>query len=357
MAQVIFILGAGASKEGGAPTMPEFLDEADRLWKSGYFGQKSPDHELVFKGIAALQQVHSKAQLNIHNIETVFSAFEMAKLLDIELGVTYGPSIGSSTLNLDASALLNALVSLITTTLEAQLRFPVINDHGVRISAPRPYDAFSILVRKIRNDFTPNRSVALITFNYDVGLDFAIPSRDYCLDGAANPKKTPLLKLHGSLNWTRCAECGKVLTHELKYETSAAVGSTITLPVRSELSKLSHCHKPAIGDPVIVPPTWNKSDDQSALSSVWSQAAQEIQQAEYIFVIGYSLPNTDSFFRYLYALGSSRGVPLKAFAVFNPDRSVEDRFKSLLGPGAEARYTFHEVKFKEAIKIVEDLLS
>ena len=35
MASVVFILGAGASKQAGAPLMNEFLDVAYDLWKMG----------------------------------------------------------------------------------------------------------------------------------------------------------------------------------------------------------------------------------------------------------------------------------------------------------------------------------
>ncbi len=79
MADTVFILGAGASKEAGAPLMGEFLDVAHNLWKTE--GSTMPAFETVFRGISRLQQVHSKAKLDIQNVESVFAAFEMAKTL------------------------------------------------------------------------------------------------------------------------------------------------------------------------------------------------------------------------------------------------------------------------------------
>ncbi len=58
--------------------MAEFLDEADKLRSSS--PEDREQFDLVFKGRAALQQVHSMAQLDILNIESVFAAFEMAQL-------------------------------------------------------------------------------------------------------------------------------------------------------------------------------------------------------------------------------------------------------------------------------------
>jgi len=74
----VFILGAGASREAGGPLMGDFLDHAEELSHNS-----DVDHEafdLVFRGIKELQVVHSKAFLDINNVESVMAAFEMAKL-------------------------------------------------------------------------------------------------------------------------------------------------------------------------------------------------------------------------------------------------------------------------------------
>ena len=104
-------------------------------------------------------------------------------------------------------------------------------------------------------------------------------------------------------------------------------------------------------EPVIVPPSWNKADYHAALSDVWASAAKHLSEAEQIFVIGYSLPETDSFFRHLYALGSVGNTPLRRIEVFNPDASgtIDRRFQGLLGPGAAARYQYHAKTFQQAI--------
>jgi len=90
------------------------------------------------------------------------------------------------------------------------------------------------------------------------------------------------------------------------------------------------------------------------ISKVWKEAANELGDAENIFIIGYSLPETDAFFRYLYALGTVGEKPLKRFWVFDPDSTgvVEERFISLLGPGARDRFLFFEKRFSEAIPLI-----
>jgi len=95
-------------------------------------------------------------------------------------------------------------------------------------------------------------------------------------------------------------------------------------------------------DPVVVPPTWNKTDGHNALKAVWSQAAIELGQAENIICIGYSLPESDQFFRYLFALGTVGEGHIRRFWVFDPDptHAVEERYRRLIGKGIENRFRF-----------------
>ena len=73
------------------------------------------------------------------------------------------------------------------------------------------------------------------------------------------------------------------------------------------------------GTPLIVPPGLFKTEHQGAISRVWQQAAKELEGAEEIIVIGYSLPTTDFFSETFFALGTAGSKFLRRFAVFNPD--------------------------------------
>ena len=90
------------------------------------------------------------------------------------------------------------------------------------------------------------------------------------------------------------------------------------------------------------------------IKPVWERAAAELRQAESIFVIGYSLPETDGFFKMLYALGTV-GVPLQRFWLFDPDESgaVEKRFRGMLGSGALPRFRSHRDVFAGAIRTIK----
>lgn len=130
------------------------------------------------------------------------------------------------------------------------------------------------------------------------------------------------------------------------------------LDIGSKLDEFKHCKDKHGQGPFIVPPTWNKTRYYKDLQSVWHHAAKELASAENIFVSGYSLPESDLFFRYLFALGTIGEARLRRFWVFDPDKDnvVENRFKLLLGPDTEDRFDFFRMTFEKAItKIGVDL--
>jgi hypothetical protein len=352
MSDAVFILGAGASRKAGAPLMSNFLDVSRDLVRLGRAEDAKPHFEEVFKGISRLQYVHSKSQLDIHNIESVFAAFEMAS--------TLGQFGDYSRDQLDN--LLGSMRLLISKTIEQTLRFPVVDG---RLEAPPPYGEFYNLLRYSREEAIPLRSVAVITFNYDVALDFALEKENVYIDyGLTDRRSTgiPLLKLHGSLNWRRCG-CGAIVPWSISdfLHSVARPGADrkdVALGIGSGKGPLKHCDKEMGSDPVLVPPTWNKSEYHRTLAAVWGRAAAELREAEDIYILGYSLPPSDTFFRYLYALGTVSEKQLRRFWVFDPESTgaVKTRFEQLLGPGAQQRFQYFERVFESGIGSIKKRL-
>jgi hypothetical protein len=58
--------------------MDNFLDRARDLYPRLQDQRFIDAAQLVFKAISALQQVHSKSELNLFNLESLFTTFEMA---------------------------------------------------------------------------------------------------------------------------------------------------------------------------------------------------------------------------------------------------------------------------------------
>jgi hypothetical protein len=347
MANTVFILGAGASYQAGVPLMNDFLDVAYNLWRTGEAKDFDQQFASVFRGRSALQQVHSKSQLNIQNIESVFAAFEMGKTLQKFSDFT----------NEEIDNLVAAMKSIIVATIESKLEFPVSSSNG--ISSPYPYDSFVDMLANLRTKTVPKQDVAIITFNYDLALDYAFYRQQariyYGLENNKRENDISLLKLHGSLNWAQCSVCSKVIPWELSQYYSTRQPrfrqNIYRLRLGSKIGEYKHGDHDVNREPLIAPPTWSKSEYYKILSPVWGNAAKELTDAENIFVIGYSLPESDSFFRYLYALGTVGTKLLKRFWVFDPDETgnVEKRFRELLGHGALQAFKPFRLTFEKAI--------
>jgi hypothetical protein len=193
-----------------------------------------------------------------------------------------------------------------------------------------------------------------LSFNYDLGADYAIDVLDRPIDYGLleqplGPLHIPLLKLHGSLNWAmhdsggrKFVACSLPVRNIGEKVIESAGNSQTNVPIR--------VRRYIGGTPVIVPPTWAKSDYYQTVSRVWRRAADELKTAENIYVLGYSMPPTDEFFRLLFALGSAGATRLKRFWVFDPNATVEVRFRGLLGQAAVARFEFFPEIFSQGLQ-------
>ena len=349
MSKLVLILGAGCSVAAGAPTMPAFLDAAESIGRSRkLFEGDQEKFNLVFKAYDCLQSIYSKsAEIDLLNVESLFAAFEMAETIGSLRGLS-DPAL--------ASQLIPAITRTIVRTIELTVKFP-------GKGAPVPYDRFCAWLKSRPED------VSVLTFNYDLCLDWALQlaghKPDYRLpnDGPEDRGSIDLLKLHGSLNWAYCELCG-IIAKRLNALTQFELGRVIRAVGPDDYrfsitDAIAHqtcakCTKSFHAQPVIVPPTWNKGGFSSAsMKTVWARAAQHLAEAEYIVIIGYSVPPTDHFFHYLYSLGTMSETRVKKILVYNPDAGVEERYRRLLGPTASSRFQFrsgHEGKFENAIQ-------
>ncbi|HUV58513.1 MAG TPA: hypothetical protein VMW09_00180 [Desulfatiglandales bacterium] len=359
MSQTVFILGAGASVHAGAPLMANFLNEADKLRRQRGADDFKKDFDFVFDAISALQPVHSKSALDLDNIESVFAAFEMGRLINKFPGMTSD----------DIKLLLVSIRRLIYKTLEKTITFPVKHRAGGNYLHPTElYDMFVKMIMELNNGRQENKC-SIITFNYDLALDYAlhyhsIPA-NYCLSETTGRGNASLMKLHGSLNWASCLKCGEIIPWHFgdfykKFRHNLFDQKSVCIDLPSNLSKsgLKHCERDVGSEPFIIPPTWNKTEYHQGLSKVWGQAALELSDAENIFIIGYSLSKSDLFFRYLFALGSLGKTRIKNFFVFDPDRQniVNTRFEELIGPGLKPKFEFIKEEFGSAIQIIRKTL-
>ena len=240
-----FILGAGASKHVRAPLMKDFLDVARQRFVPNEASVYTDDLNRVFSAMSKLQKVHSKSQLDLVNVESVFSAFEMADLLEIDPW--------------DRN-LLQSMRRLITWTLDKAISFrittaKIIASHG---------DAYRNFAELLKTLHKKGYVSTVITFNYDVALDVELYGAGlnptYGLSDDSAPVN--LLKLHGSVNWRVCPKCQNIVSALFPrlgphYHESAELSWS---EVCKQLSIKTHCCGTEFeGDSFIVPPSWDKA--------------------------------------------------------------------------------------------------
>ena len=250
-----------------------------------------------------------------------------------------------------------SLVKLIVTTLEKSILFPIREQH---IAPTEIYDKF---VKLIKDD---PRSSSIITFNYDIALDYALyynnMNYDYCINAVSTTDTIKLLKLHGSVNWALCKVCSAIVpfTFMKRYNRSLPSvigrigGSRILFDELIKRSEHVNCNgniNSGCEDiPVIVPPTWNKKDYHGNLTNVWKYAAKELQE---------TLIFTSSAILYLkairwdlFSLGSFDNASIKRFWVYNPDDSqgIKSRYSDLIGKGISDRFKYEAKTLKTQLK-------
>lgn len=353
MAKTVFILGAGASAPGKCPLMADFLDVASTVARQ---------HEEVYPHLRAVEEVRSelqqsfvKSSLDIDNLESVFTAIEM------------GRTIGGFG-RLDAARLAAArtsLVTLIVRTIEETQTFRVgMARNEPEVGAPLGLGDVAHVAASLHKSgkaMTAHESpAAIITFNYDVGIDYALHRAglrvDYCLDGQRQEALGfPLLKLHGSMNWFDGDE-----------DKAPTPFPVVSVKPSSEDSQRGFMHRRIFTQeaprndlakkiPFIVPPTDAKADYRRRMGSVWSSAAGHLRSATSIVVIGYSLPPTDVFFRHFYALSTISAAVLDRFWVIDRGSAARDTYEKMLGGGALRRFQYFGGGLEDNLQLLQSL--
>ncbi len=345
--KIVFILGAGASHDAGGPLMNNFLDIASSVHKNDpnlTEGKEAFDD--VFNALGEFSGIHNKCYLDLNNIEEFFGAIEMARILK---------KWGNRNEN-QIEKLKKNLIKVIYKTLEQRMIF---KKSGSAFPSPGTYELFGKMLREIEKEagnYNPP-VYSFITFNYDLALDNQLLhcgyKSNYHLTEKNEVDSIPLLKLHGSINWGMCDNCGIVpididQNRFKKIANPPNFGQNesdlFILDMGSKLSSIKHdCGSFLQASPVLIPPTIYKGDYHKNLFEVWGKAANLLSNAEIIIVIGYSLPQTDSFFKYLYSLGSQSLTHLKMFGVLDRDKEVQNKFEDLVGRGMIDRKKFNRL--------------
>lgn len=213
---------------------------------------------------------------------------------------------------------------------------------------------------------------SVITFNWDLLLDYELPPRDGKFHYRAffetvlgNPsfgddemfgpdyRHGMLLKLHGSFNWYRCTNqrCRRFLDVVFFESTTIALDRLMGIgPVICEM-----CGSEM--NPLLIAPLLRKPIKEDAVfRSIWGVARRKLESATTVVVIGYSLPPTD--FHSAWLLRSvHRSNPNAQVFVVNPlnnrDHAEHAQFRERMQSVFPRGYNSDFTTFSQIQQIVE----
>lgn len=317
--KVVYILGAGFSAPLGLPVMSNFLEKS----KDIYFGSTSPERDYphftkVFNTITTMHIAKSFFKADLSNIEEILSILEMSTAF----------STGQSTKFFKKYII--DVINYFTPMIEENSNLK-IHDWYERIFGYNELDnhygcfvlsLFSTLFgRDLTRDHGENIYIfpfelfheskamySIVTLNYDMVLE------NFCK------------YINENFNFD----------DHIKFINS---NEENTHPYQPYLIKLHG----SVDSVKIIPPTWNKVLKDKIIKNAWKTAYLKLKEANYIRFIGYSLPTTDSYIKYLLKSSIIHSKHLKKLDVIcldNQDNSVKKRFEEFID--------FHNYRFASA---------
>lgn len=303
----VYVLGAGFSADAGMPLMADFLLEMKRTLVQ--LEENKSKHRREITALKFVLKFHGEAQnashytnFDLDNIEVLFSLASIykGKVADDQMRLAIAVTLDSC-----LRATTRTRKILVEKELSAQLDLP-------REWAKRPeryndkHDSWDIPMYHVRAGLmcgalcapSRQRKTSIITFNYDtlvedslreMGIPFNLFGNG--LQRATTPEgvfasragEVDVYKMHGSINWGD-PSTGKAPTEYSDYEAVTAAGLL----------------------PITQPPTWRK-DFGDLFTNIWEGARDALHRATRLIVIGFSMPATDLYARYLIAAGLAGG--------------------------------------------------
>lgn len=293
MEKVVYLLGAGFSAPLGLPVMSNFYMKSKDMFISD--DKRYAHFAKVFDTIKEMSVIKNYFSTDLFNIEEILSILEMRDYLE-----------GKN--NSDE------FKKYISDVIEYHT--PKIQKHN----GEQPGNWYDFVFGS-NNDinlygyFIANLAGINIMINTNFGREFHL----YKLD---SPSTTYSII---TLNYDLIIENILNYLHE-NYYCTFDIWPTYGINNDKEYSfdKLNYAklHGTLGPDSIIVPPTWNKGNNIKLLSS-WKLARKLLEEANHIRIIGYSLPVSDAYIKYLLKSSILDSFHLKSIDVLNLDPSGE----------------------------------
>src|SRR4030042_4236737 len=225
LGKTVYVLGAGASCHTGAPLLKDFMLKARWLVKANKEVYFPSEYNEVFQWIDSLRGSSYFVEFALDNLEHLFSLADMIRQIDKD------DTVYNNLKLMALDVLDNSELSYTnwfpdnhfkSDELYQEFLTKLISLNNARQKLHRQYKETAIETSPPFDKFEKD---SIITFNYDLNLDYALISYrekienipkpklitipfDYMINNdSANKYHFKLLKLHGSINWVECKNC------------------------------------------------------------------------------------------------------------------------------------------------------
>lgn len=295
--QVLYLLGAGFSAPLGLPVMSNFLFKS----RDQYFSNpgKYQYFDDVFRTIRQLADVKNYFKADLFNIEEILSILEMQR--------HFGHG---EVANHDYIQYLRDVVQYYTPVFQVTDK-NLANWHSQWLGNKKTSDfgnfvmcLFNIQAHENRDrgqwpenrfysskDNDPATVYSVLTLNYDLVLE------------------------------NLCEQINKAMKTSIAFNVDKVVKNVWSSPYLAKL------HGTVATEGKIVPPTWNKGLHHD-IADVWKLAYKLIATSTQIRFIGYSLPETDSYVKYLLksAINEARNLKKIDVLCLDPKEEIKARY-------------------------------
>jgi hypothetical protein len=299
MENVVYILGAGFSAPLGLPVMSNFLEKA----KDAYFSNKEKYSYFtdVFDEIKKMSIIKNYFNADLFNIEEILSILEMNN-------------------SLAENETKNRFVDFLCDVIEFYSpKISFVNKHALQA-----HDWYSNLFLKKDKGYAFYIS-ALLNLTYKnkfvCNSDGSREREIYCYHNKESNNKYSVITFNYDLTIENYMKSINEYYYLKNFDTS------IIINYGFNLEKLHGCIKKKN----IVAPTWNKNLNNDILPS-WKNAHNLISKANHIRIIGYSLPETDTYIKYILKSAIVENEHLKSIDVLCYDikSEVEERYTKFI---------------------------
>jgi hypothetical protein len=311
---VVFFIGAGFSASFNLPVMANFMNKAKDL----YFSNQK-DHQVIGETIKQIERysyVKNYMNINLHNIEDLLSIAYMESLIKKNAGMIksieeFIKDVIISYSDTDTSDAMMFCEYLINIKLKKGSRF--INRN--------PSNLIPVTYNEVLFDGKryPDSNFSVINLNYDLIIEKTL---EKILDSLSGFYKV--------LN-----EANPIA----QYYVSTKDKDSLGIPIAKLHGSV---------DGFIIPPTWNKTIE-NRIKKDWELAKSLLENATHLVFLGYSLPSTDNYIKYLLATSLNNNDRLKNISVItiDSDGETKNRYTSLFSMKAH----FHNTDIEKFFRI------